>query len=183
MPELVERKEEWDQEVMSALDREVNAVQNPALGAVVLWRFACGYQFASQLGEPAPLPVIFLVLPVLFDEDMSEMVAGTQVRSGLRVFVAKFSEARTSKGDVVFSLENRSRIFRQLTADSLRIAVGSGLVSVDPSRAGIFPTSTTFPKAGIPETLRPLLRSSEKFGKWLGELTLYEIGLVLKVAF
>jgi len=39
---------------MSALDREVNAVQNPALGAVVLWRFACGYQFASQLGEPAP---------------------------------------------------------------------------------------------------------------------------------
>jgi len=47
-PELVERKEEWDQEVMSALDREVNAGTEPSLGASFCG-VCCGYQFASQL--------------------------------------------------------------------------------------------------------------------------------------
>lgn len=168
---------------MKVLTKEVNAVQNPALGAVLLWRFACGYRSGNERSEPAPLPLMFLVLPVLLDEGISEMLAGTQGRSGLRAFVAKFSDARVSKSDLIFSLQNRSSTFRQLTFESLRMAVAAGLVSIDPAKAGVFPTSTTFPKAGIPETIRPLLRSGDKFGGWLGGLTLYEIGLTLKIVF
>lgn len=168
---------------MNVLSKEVSAVQNPALGAALLWRFACGYRSGNERGEPAPLPLLFLVLPVLLDADISEMLAGTQLRSGLRAFVAKFSDARESKSDLILSLQNRSSAYRALTAESLRMAVVAGLLSIDPAKAGVFPTSTTFPKVGIPETIRPLLRSGDKFGSWLGKLTLYEIGLTLKVVF
>ena len=84
-------------EDVKVLTKEVNAVQNPALGAVLLWRFACGYRSGNERSEPAPLPLMFLVLPVLLDEGYSEMLAGTQGRSGLRAFVAKFSDARVSR--------------------------------------------------------------------------------------
>jgi hypothetical protein len=166
---------------VSVLDREVRAVQNPALGAILLWRFAVGYQSGNVSSQTAPLPLVFVVLPVLLDADMSDVLEGT--RSGLRAFVAKFSEAQRSKTDVVLAIQNRASALRELTARSLRIALASGLVSIDANTAGIFPTSTTFPKVGIPESVRPLLRSSEKFGKWLGAMTLYEAGLTLKVSF
>lgn len=168
---------------MSVLDREVRAVQNPALGAILLWRFAVGYRSGNVRSETAPLPLVFVVLPVLLDADMSDVLEGTLARSGLRAFVAKFSEAQRSKSDVVLAIQNRASTLRELTATSLRIALASGLVSVDANTAGIFPTSTTFPKVGIPESVRSLLRSSEKFGKWLGAMTLYEAGLTLKVSF
>jgi hypothetical protein len=166
---------------VSVLDREVRAVQNPALGAILLWRFAVGFRLGNVRSQTAPLPLVFVVLPVLLDADMSDVLEGT--RSGLRAFVAKFSEAQRSKTDMVLAIQNRASALRELTATSLRIALASGLVSIDASTAGIFPTSTTFPKVGIPESVRPLLRSSEKFGKWLGGMTLYEAGLTLKVSF
>jgi len=166
---------------VSVLDREVRAVQNPALGGILLWRFAVGYRSGSVRSQTTPLPLVFVVLPVLLDADMSDVLEGT--RSGLRAFVAKFSEAQRSKTDVVLGIQNRASALRELTSRSLRIALASGLVSIDANTAGIFPTSTTFPKVGIPESVRPLLRSSEKFGKWLGAMTLYEVGLTLKVSF
>ena len=111
------------------------------------------------------------------------MLVRTQARSGLRAFVAKFADGHTSKTDLVLAIHKRAALFRELTAESLKLALASGLVSIDCNKAGIFPTSTTFPKAGIAESLRPLLRSADKFGKWLGELTVFEVGSALKVVF
>jgi hypothetical protein len=106
---------------MSALDREVRAVLNPALGAALLWRFAYGYRSGNERGDPAPIPLVFLTLPVLLDEEISTLVARTQPRSGLRAFVAKFSEARTSKTDLLLGIHKRASVLRELTAESLAL--------------------------------------------------------------
>src|SRR6218665_1496249 len=46
--------------------REAQNIQNPALGAAVLWRFCCGYVEAHPGGEPPRLPLLFLLLPIVF---------------------------------------------------------------------------------------------------------------------
>jgi hypothetical protein len=44
---------------MSRALTELEIVQNPALGAYALWRFAVGFQ--SEDGRPGALPLAFLV--------------------------------------------------------------------------------------------------------------------------
>lgn len=49
---------------MNSQDLDVMYVQNPALGAVLLWRFTCGYY--SNENRPVPFPLLFVVLRSYF---------------------------------------------------------------------------------------------------------------------
>ena len=66
---------------MSSQDLDVMYVQNPALGAVLLWRFTCGYY--SNENRPAPFPLLFVVLPIVFRQDLCSVIKSTQKASGL----------------------------------------------------------------------------------------------------
>jgi hypothetical protein len=167
---------------MAILNQEVKAVQNPALGAAVLWRSVVGYEQGSGKGAAAPLPVLFLLLPILLHEETAMMVASTHKASGLRKFVEKFSGTQ-AKADLVFAIQARALAMRGLTLDSLRAAIAGGLLSLEPISAAVFALSKTPAGAGIAESVRDLLRSAEKCGYWMGELTLHEIGIVLRVSF
>ena len=83
-----------------ALSREVDAVQNAALAAVLLWRFCVTYATTRQTPSSTPVPVLFVVLPLLFDEDTASLVASTKKSSGLRLFAGKFTESTHAKADV-----------------------------------------------------------------------------------
>ncbi len=50
---------------MTTILNEVQAMQNPALGAALLWRFACGFTPESS-PNGTPLPLAFVVLPLAF---------------------------------------------------------------------------------------------------------------------
>ena len=54
---------------------EFEIVQNPALGAYALWRFGVGFQ--NEDGQPAPLPLAFLVLPLLLRQPALKMIASS----------------------------------------------------------------------------------------------------------
>jgi Family of unknown function (DUF6521) len=42
---------------------EVEIVQNPGLGSVIIWKFGLGYQ--AETGSLSPvMPLVFLVLPI-----------------------------------------------------------------------------------------------------------------------
>lgn len=75
---------------MSGLNQETRNVQNPALGAMLLWRFTVGYEEASKVKAPAPLPVLFIVLPMMFHQETSDLISSTLKASGLRNYVNKF---------------------------------------------------------------------------------------------
>lgn len=168
---------------MSAiLSREVDAVQNAAMSAVLLWRFCVGYSAARENPASTPLPALFLPLPILFSEESVSILSSTQTNSGLRLFAGKFTDAAHSKTDVLLSLERQAKVLRSQTLEALRLALQSRLLFLDPATAAVIALSQAQPKS-LPESVRPLLRNAEKLGTWSGGVSLFELGSVLQVTF
>ena len=164
-----------------ALNREVRAVQNPALGAMLLWRCCVGYSSAHERANPVPLPLLFLVLPMLLHKETAELLMSTQRASGLRKFVEKFQLAAQSKTDLLLAIGPRAQAMRKLTGDSLGLAVVSNLVTVDQDTGRVIAVSETPATAGIPLSIRPLLGAAEKLGTWFAQVSEYETALLLQV--
>jgi hypothetical protein len=167
--------------MMSVLTKEVRNIQNPALGAGLVWRFVCGYVDSHQTRAAVPLPLLFLVLPIVLHEQTEEFVKGTQPASGLRSFVAKFGKAKISKQDLLLAVHDRMMELRQLTLESIQMTFATRLLYLD--GATVIPLSETQAIAGIPPDIKRLMKSAEKLGAWCGLLTLHEIAITLKVRF
>lgn len=167
---------------MNALSREVDAVQNAAFASVLLWRFSAAYATVRQAPATTPVPVLFVVLPLLFDEDTANMVASTQRASGLRLFAGKFSESKHAKADVLLSLEGRAKALRLQTLEAVTLALKARLLFLDPASGEVIALSHT-PALSLPESVLPLIRSAEKLGAWSGALSLFELSTTLQVTF
>lgn len=168
---------------MAILSKEVRAIQNPALGSVLIWRAASSYQKNHSTGSFMPLPLSFLVLPVLFHEETSALVAGTRTASGLRKLTEKFRSAEESKTDLLLAVDRRAIAMRELTWDSISLALTSNMLSLDTGKGTLMSLSETPPVSGVPLAIRPMLSNAEKLGAWFSGLTLYEIGLQMQVTF
>lgn len=162
---------------MTSILNEVQAMQNPALGAAVLWRFACGFSPESS-PNGTPLPLAFVVLPLVFHAKSLEEVTGTQVASGLRRFEEKFSD----QGDVLLSLQPRMLAMRDLSLRSLRIAFRAGLLTLVPKEAVLWPRSRAAAPAEA-KAVSDLLKSAEKLGTWCRDISFFETAGLLKVEF
>lgn len=164
----------------AVLAREVNAIQNAAISAVLLWRFCVGYAAARQAPASTPLPVLFLPLPILFNEDSLALLSSTQSKSGLRLFAGKFTDSVHSKTDVLLSLERQARELRPQTAEAFRLALLAKLLFLDTKTAEVIALSTAAPQS-LPESVRPLVRNAEKLGQFAGTVTPFELGTILRV--
>lgn len=162
---------------MSAILNEVQAMQNPALGAALLWRFACGFSLDSS-SNGTPLPLAFVVLPLTLHAKSAEKVSSTLAGSGLRKFASKFSD--DDRADVLLALHSRMLAMRDLSLRSLRIAIRAGLLTLVPNEAVVWPRSRASPPADSKQ-VGDLLKSAEKLGTWCREVSLFEITGVLKV--
>lgn len=163
------------------LGREVRAVQNPALGAMLLWRCCAGFSSTHEQGDAAPLPLLFLVLPMLFHKETAELLISTQRASGLRKFVEKFQWAAQNKTDLLLAIGPRARALRGLTGDSLGLAVLGNLIAIDQASGRAIAITQTPATAGIPTSVRPLLAGAEKLGAWFSQVSAYETALLLQV--
>jgi len=168
---------------MSSLSREVEYVQNPALGGMLLWNFSVGYEENSEIRSAVPLPLLFAVLPIVLHEATFQFVLNTQERSGLRAFAAKFSTSRESKSDLILAIHDRALQMRGLTMESLTFAIASNLLLLDLMNGKAIPLSQTPLRAGIPQSIRPMFDGTKKLGAWCSKLSLYEISIILKVGF
>lgn len=162
---------------MTAILNEVQAMQNPALGAALLWRFVCGFSPESS-PNGTPLPLAFVVLPLTFHAKSAEKVSGTLVASGLRKFESKFSD--DDRGDVLLALQPRMLAMRDLSLRSLRIAIRTGLVTLVPKDAVLWPRFRSAPPTDA-KPVGDLLKSAEKLGSWCRELSLFEVTGLFKV--
>ena len=162
---------------MTAILNEIQAMQNPALGAVLLWRFACAYSPESS-PNGTPLPLAFVVLPLTLHARSAEKVSSTLASSGLRKFEAKFSD--DDRGDVLLALQPRMLAMRHLSLRSLRIAIRTGLLTLVPDEAALWPRSRSAPPADA-KPIGSLVKSAEKLGSWCRDVSLFEVGGLLKV--
>lgn len=168
---------------MAVLNREVRAIQNSALGSVLIWRAVSSYQTNHKTGSFMPLPLCFLVLPIVFHEETSALVTGTRMASGLRKLTEKFRSAEESKTDLLLAVGGRAIAMRTLTWESIRIGFTSNIFSLNTEGGSLMSLSDTPLMSGVPQSIRPLLGSAEKLGTWFSGLTLYEIGLQMQVTF
>lgn len=165
------------------LGNEVRLVQNPAIGAFLLWRFVCAY---TAEGGSAPYPnvlLLFLVLPMTQHAETRKLITSTLKGSGLRVFVAKFSASEQKKSDLLYAIHPRVQALRSLSLASMRVAVASNLLAIDWENGLVYAVDNTYPKSATPESIAPLIRASERLAAWCAQLTFAEVASSLKVEF
>lgn len=157
------------------INKEIYYVQNPAIGAAILWRFVCGYYDRDK--HPVPFPLLFVVLPIIFREDLRKTITTTQKRSGLSKVLEKlFSKKGTND---LYTINNEAIELRHLSLDAIRIGILCGLIEVNNETALVLPLIDKRKKMSV-ET-KNLLAASEKFGVWCSELSLIEVCQWLKV--
>lgn len=161
------------------LAREAQNVQNPALGAAILWRFCCAYVATHPTGSAAPLPTLFVVLPIVLHQTTAELLRRTRPSSGLRAFAAKFGDSAVAKQDLLLQIHQRSLRWRTLTMQSIELAAAGRLIHLVDS-GEVIALSKTRPR-GLPDDVKQLMSDAEKLGTWCGSLTLHEITTTLKV--
>lgn len=164
---------------MSNLDYEVMYVQNPAIGAALLWRFTCGYY--DNDSRPVPFPLLFVILPLVFRQDLCSVISSTQKASGL----SKVSEKlfKNKENDSIHFVNNTAIQMRSLTLDAFNIAVEANLISLITETANVFPLITSVSKYTAMGDSKNMMNAAEKLGIWCSELTMLEIAKWLKVRF
>lgn len=156
---------------------EVFLVQNPALGAVLMWKFVEGYKRASPKACPS-LPLLFLVLPIIFSEALRNQLSTTFETSGMRLFAAKFSKDQ----EELLAIQERMIMLRETSLSSVSIAIECGLLRMGHTDALVDCNVKHFP-SGVPQEIKVLARLATKLGFWCGTLTLQEIQAALRIGF
>ncbi|WP_321927888.1 three component ABC system middle component [Paraburkholderia guartelaensis] len=155
---------------------EIDAIQNPGLGAALIWRSVCGFYGSSNKTEGCPAVIAFLVLPVIFNEDLREVVTKTFKSSGIRKFESKFDK----QIDLLFSIQERAEAMRDLSRRSLALSLSTGLLTLSTDSALLWPRSMTFTRA-LPTEVLELASAAEKLGMWAQQTSLRELSYSLRL--
>ena len=164
---------------MDELNREIYLVQNPAIGAAILWQFVYGYYYGTEENKQIPFPLLFVVLPIIFREDLRTVIDDTNKPSGLQKVSEKLFKDK--RADLFCSIQDSAEQYKEITLAAINIAVNKGLIAVDTKTATALPLLKKGSK--IPKTSDELLKLGEKLGAWCSLMTLHEISHLLKVRF
>ena len=164
---------------MNELDRNIYLIQNPAIGAAILWRFVCGYYDSDNESRQVPFPLLFVVLPIIFREDLRDVINTTNKSSGLQKVSEKLFKIKQM--DVLSGIQRSAEQYKETTMSAINIAVGANLINVSCKTALVMPVQTKTSKT--PASSENLLKQAEKLGMWCSTLSLHEISILLKVRF
>jgi hypothetical protein len=161
------------------LTNEVELVQNAALGAVLEWKFCVGYSPEDGELRGTPLPLLFLVLPMCFTEQLRELVLSTRAGSGLRKFEEKL---RDTGADRVWAISDRAIAYRRLTTRSLAVALSTKLLRLEAPTGTAWGVQSANPK-GVVTEIALMLKAAERLGGWCGAHPIEEVASILRVQF
>ena len=164
---------------MTALGHELRLVQNSALGAVLLWRFARSYSDAHPFHAPAPFALSAIILPMVWLADTISHIGSTQIGSGLRALADRLGDAQL---DVLLALHDRAALWRGKTCAALRLGLGAGIFRLS-SEAGLIASDTSWVPNAQTQAVRTQTAAAEKVGTWFASLTMREISLTLHIRF
>lgn len=143
----------------------VALVQNPALGALLLWRFGKSYQ-EECLVEVAQFHSFFVVLPLLYHAQTLAHIRSTNQSSGLSQFAKKLGDER----ELLIGVQSRALKMRDLTLSSIATGISSGVLHLDYGSGRLRSNDARPPKE--PERLRYHVAGADKLGHWFGRMPL-----------
>jgi hypothetical protein len=149
-------------------------VQNPALYAILIWRFCYTFQRNAE-DYGVELPYIFLVLPMSLNSKCVKYIMSTH--AGLNKFAEKIGTTREEK----LAIHSRALEMRDLTFRSIDIAIRRELIVLDYRNGVVIAKGGKLPS--VPERIVDNIKSAERLGKWMSKMSLSEIASALEVRF
>lgn len=153
---------------------EIEKVQNPALGAWLLWEYGRRYQ-ATTTSAPSHFLLFFLVLPICLHRPTLEAVNSTQEKSGL----GKFCEKLGSKREELLAIHERALKLRALTLSSISFGIRAGLFDLNYENGVLRALEHKAPKP--PERVKPHAKGAVKLGSWFESIDAANVFTALKV--
>ncbi|WAH60796.1 DUF6521 family protein [Pseudomonas silvicola] len=154
---------------------EIYLMQNPALGATLIWRFTEGFAPRGQ-GMLPSMPLLFIVLPILYHEQLRDAANTTLPSSGLRVFAGKFK----AQQEVLYGIQSRMLKLKSVSLASISIGIQCGIISLNTGTAEVESLRRKAPSE-VEDKIKTMLRSAEKLGQWCKTLTLQEVQAILRI--
>lgn len=153
---------------------EIEKVQNPALGAWLLWEYGRRYQTTTS-SAPSHFLLFFLVLPICLHRPTLDAVNSTQEKSGL----GKFCEKLGSKREELLAIHERALKLRALTLNSMSFGVRAGLFDINYNTGVMRALEHKAPKP--PERVKPHAKGAVKLGAWFEAIDAVNVFTALKV--
>lgn len=156
---------------------EQRVVQNPALGAEVIW-YAINEAFElSGREKGVPLILAFIVLPLTFHKRSARALAGKTKPGALY-------KAKSEEPQLTYGLQERMQAMSERTWQSLSLGIASGLLLLD-SDAGmeLIPGKKKAPMNHVTEDVKLLLNAAKRVGQALQELPPAQLAATLNVKF
>lgn len=153
---------------------EIERVQNPALGAMLIWEYGLSFQ-ENISSDSSHYLLSFLILPLCLHRPTVDLLKRTYASSGLGKFCEKLADER----EELFAIHERTEKLKRLTLSSLAYGERAGLLSIDYENAKMRSHEVARPK--IPERIRDHTNGAAKLGAWFSALTPVEIFHALRV--
>ncbi|CAI0900324.1 three component ABC system middle component [Serratia proteamaculans] len=168
----------------SNFDEIEKLINNPSLGAYLLWVFCKKYQDRQEVKKGVPPAYLFCILTLLFDEDIRKTIASTQVAKGLRFSLAKLEKSKSNKTDILFSISKKIKLNKERSFESILVGLYYGILILNKDTGYIF--SIASDKLNIfnhPQEMNEIIISAEKLGCWFSNHDALEIQEILRIKF
>lgn len=156
----------------------VNAIQNPALGALVIWQFVVGYTNSNE--NETPLDYIYTALPLVSNSEMRDVICHTN--GGLLAYRTKLS--KSDKSNVIVSAISMIPHMYELTSCSLEIAISCSLIKCGSDPLFFTPKLKNPPTTlSLSEIEKEYKKAAKRLGAHMSQMSRAEISSVLGVKF
>lgn len=156
---------------------ELDIIYNPTLGAYLIWSAAKSYSEEAEV-DGMPMPLAFLVLPLVLHWQSRSLAAATQLSSGLTLFASKLGAHQ----EHLLAVHQRALAFRGLSLSSIALALAGKMLYLEPAAAEISAMNIDgLPK--LSEEIKQLRGVSQKFGAWFARLPIKQVATILRVEF
>lgn len=153
---------------------ELDLVYNPSIGGFLLWRASSG-SFAEN-GRAFPIPLSFLVLPLLLHWQSNQLIGNTNKSSGLTLYANKLGAHQED----LLAVQQRALAMRELSLNSILMAQACQLLVIDTGNASLLPLDAPAPTP-VSGFVRKLGANAEKLGCWFARHDLPQIASTLRV--
>jgi hypothetical protein len=156
---------------------EQRVIQNTGLAAEAIWHAVNEAYEAKGRAEGVPLPLVFLVLPLVFHQRSAAALASKTQPGALY-------KALADDREITVGLQARMQAMAERTFQALSIAFESNLLRLDtdPQRQ-LVPGRRTAPVAHVTEEVRIIQNAAKRVGQSLSEMNTVQLALHLNIRF
>jgi hypothetical protein len=158
------------------LTTEAELVQNPALGAMVLWAFTAEFYGQTQRQRGPVLPLVLPVLPMVLHEETVSSIHNRHFDGGLFHALA---DNRTLTLDV----QERMEAMREQTMRALNVGFATNLLTYERQTSELRPKRMTPPVRRLQPEVARMMSAAARLGYWFCTINAEQICSYLRIRF